>query len=155
MKIYNSFGAHNLIIPIFIKNEEADNIYNDIKKKILKKEDILKIKIKNIPIGDLIYDEYLRRYNFPTIDIDNKLFFIYLKKTIRLYLFWYKKIDNNVEALIISHSVYHLGLPARIAIYKNIKVYNVGMNYIYSLNKKKQLRLSGFQDYKKIVSPAQ
>jgi len=150
LKIYNSFGAHNLIIPIFIKNEEADNIYNDIKKKILKKEDILKIKIKNIPIGDLIYDEYLRRYNFPTIDIDNKLFFIYLKKTIRLYLFWYKKIDNNVEALIISHSVYHLGLPARIAIYKNIKVYNIGMNYIYSLNKKKQLRLSGFQDYKKI-----
>ena len=37
LKIYNSFGAHNLIIPIFIKNEKADNIYNDIKKKNFKK----------------------------------------------------------------------------------------------------------------------
>ena len=36
-------------------------------KKLKNKKDILRLKFLNIKIGDLIYDEYLRDYNLPTV----------------------------------------------------------------------------------------
>ena len=152
IRIYNSFGAKKLIIPKFYVSIDSKEIYKNILNKIKNKNDVLNIKIKDIPVGDLIYDEYLRHYNLSTIDIKDKIFCNYLKKSINLFLFWHKKINKDVKAIIISHSVYHLGIPARIAIYKDVKVYNIGMNYIYSLSKKRLLRLSGFEDYKKIFN---
>ena len=149
-KIYNSFGVKKLILPKIKNSDEANKIFKNLKAKINKKEDILNLKIKQIPIGDLIYDEFLRKFNKSTIEYKSKIFEDHLKTSIKLFLFWEKKLDKYTKVLVISHSVYFTGLPARIAIFKNIKVFNIGMNYIYSLDKKYFRRLSGFENYKKI-----
>ena len=133
-KVYQSFGSKKIIFP---NNNYYKKKYFDImKKKIKTKNDIINIKIKKIPIGDLIYDEYIRRHNIGTIDIDDHKFFDFLKEAVSTFFFWETKLDKSVKSLVISHSVYFLGLPARIAIYKNIPVYNVSMSYVYYLSKK-------------------
>ena len=147
-KVYQSFGCKKIIFP---NNNYYERSYFEIlKKKIRTKNDIINIKIKKIPIGDLIYDEYIRRHNIGTIDIEDPKFFDFLKESVSTFFFWEAKLDKSVKSLLISHSVYFLGLPARIAIYKNIPVYNISMAYVYYLSKKNILRCSGFENYPKI-----
>ena len=78
LKLARSFGCTDYIYPKLIKNSQSDKIYNKILKGINSKEDILKIKIYSIPIGELIYDEYLFKYNVGTINIKEEKFIHYL-----------------------------------------------------------------------------
>ena len=86
-KVYKSFGATTHIIPkkkLLVKKKKFKRkILNRVKSK----DDIFKITIENINIGDLIYDGYLRKYNLPTIDINSKNFKNYLLNVIDLFFF--------------------------------------------------------------------
>ena len=69
---------------------------------------------------------------------------------ISTHIYWQNYLNNNnVKSILISHSVYATAIISRIAIIKNIKVYNVGVSYAYKLDRKNILRLSGFDEYKK------
>jgi len=106
------------------------------KNKIKKKHNLLSLKYKNILIGDLIYDTYLRFRNYPTIDLKDE-FLNYL--IIKSY-----EINNDVNRLIKKYNpkIYftgyttymHHGLPTRFFLSRNIKVYS-GKNYV-QLNQK-------------------
>lgn len=150
--IYKSFNVKGNILPKISNDQKkkSHKVFKKIYPLIKKKEDILKIKIFNILIGDLVYDEFLRSYNEPTIDFKKVLFQEHLYNMIDVFIFWidfFKK--NKVKSVIISHSVYATAIISRIAIYQKIRVFNIGLSYAYSLNKKNILRLSGFEDYKK------
>ena len=155
--LYKSFNVSKNISPkISINQKKTSNkLFKKIYFKIKNKEDILKIKILDIHVGDLIYDEYLRYYLEPTINYKDKKFQSHLNNMICLFLFWHNYLkENNIKSIIISHSVYALAIISRIAIYKNIKVFNIGLSYAYLLSKKNKLRLSNFDkfpvDFKKI-----
>ena len=78
--IYKSFGVDEIFKPII-----SDKISNTAKKEFLflknqikTKKDILEIKIKNVEIGDLIYDTFIKSKKKPTIHLDNNFFnFLY------------------------------------------------------------------------------
>ena len=144
-KIYISFGANKHIYPN--SKNYSDKIYNSVVKKVKSEKDLLKLKIKNIFIGDLFYDEYLRRFSVGYIDINNKNFIHFLKEAVTNFLFWDSRLDQSVKSLIISHSVYLTGLPGRIAVHKKIPVYNIALNSVYYLNTKHYTKFSGFEDY--------
>ena len=148
--IFKSFNVIDKLIPIKNNNSKLINkLYSQNLKKIKNKKDILKIKFLNIKIGDLIYDEYLRKYNLPTIDPDSDGFKKYFYSFIELFVFWYTYLgSNNVKAVMVSHTVYAIGIVPRIANFRGIRAYNVSANYAYSLSKKNYLRLSGFEDFK-------
>ena len=61
--IQKSYGSTQIVNPKYNKK-----IPDKIIKTIKTKEDILKIVLKKIYIGDLIYDEYLVKYKKSTID---------------------------------------------------------------------------------------
>ena len=152
--IFKSFNAKSVISPSkkASSNYKIDQIVSLIKKKLKKKDDILKIKIEKILIGDLIYDEYLRKYNLSTIDIKSEEFHNHLVDMLLLFFFWINYFNNHdVKSVVVSHSVYSMGIVPRIAISKNISAYNIGMSYCYNLNKKNYLRLSGFNEYPNIL----
>ena len=126
MSFSRSIGSIGLIHPDLKESQEVKKIFNQLIKSINKKKDILDIKIYSIPVGDLIYDEFLARYNVGTVNIDDRRFSFFLKHSIKLFIFWYNKIQKKeVKALITSHTVYFIGMPARIAIYKNIPCYQL------------------------------
>ncbi len=143
--IQKSYGSTKLINPIYNKKILDKEI-----KEIKKKKDILKIKLNKIHIGDLIYDEYLVKYKKSTIDLESKFLNDHLKESFKLFYFWYDYITKNkVKALILSHSVYVVGIPGRIANYFDIPVYNVSATATYYLSKEYFLKMSNFKFSKK------
>ena len=107
------------------------------------KSQILNLKIYNIYIGDLLYDEYIRTYNKPTITfekVDSNEFENYLIYFLEAFFYWYDffKTNKKVKSLIISHTTYAKGIAPRIAVHKGIKVFCVG-NQVSTLISKKNL----------------
>ena len=150
-KLYKSFGVSEYIFPSFCKKKEREIYLKKIINNISSKNKILDIKIKGVKFGDLIYDSYLRDNNLPTIDFKSKHFQKYLSKSIDLFLYWDDFFDkNNVNGIVISHSVYLTALPGRIALNRNVRVYNIGATSCYKLSKDKPLRWSNFDSYPKI-----
>ena len=148
--IYKSMGCIKFIWPEFDNKNEVERLYNRCLKRIKTKRDFENLKINNIWVGDIIYDSYLKYFHRPTIDLKDMSFKKYLKNSIELFLFWenyFKK--NKVKAIIYSHAVYLLALPARIAIQKGIKAYVCHSEYLYSLNKKNLFARAEFLDANK------
>jgi len=104
-------------------------------------------------IGDLIYDSYLAKYLVPTVDLNSKKFFSFYKNFLLGFFFWENFFeDNDVKAVIGSHSVYQTALPMRIAIKRKIDVFQVNFHNLYRLSNKKLFAYDIFGDYKKIFS---
>ena len=111
------------------------------------------ITINSVLFGDLIYDSFLKSSKKPTIDINSNEFKIFLKNTIKIYLFWKNYFDKkNIKSLIVSHTVYFNALPLRLAISKNISCYQVTAQSIYYLNKKNIFAYRDYRNYESIFS---
>lgn len=124
-KLYRSIGINvfeklndNLII---LKNSEINNYNNYIKKK-----NLIDYKIKNIKVGDLIYDTYLRYRALPTLfQKDYYLIKLILKSKQILSKLeeLYKKY--RIKFFFTSYSSYiHHGIPVRFFIKKKTKVFS-------------------------------
>ena len=154
-KIYRSFNTTNIFYPKVDKQIEleAKIIAKKFLKKTKTKDDILKLKIKKIPIGDLLYDTYIKKDFTPTINLNDQKFNIYAEDYIKLALFWIKYFKlNNVKAVLGSHPVYSYGIPLRVAAYNNISAYVLDTDTCYKVTKKKLYFLSDSADYKKIIN---
>ena len=151
--LYKSFGISSYVFPSPTKTNKVEKTYEYLVDKIKSKDDILKIKIENIYVGDLIYDNYLRDSSLSTINYKDKSFKKFLYNAILLFFYWddYYK-NNNVKALVVSHSVYLIALPARIALNYNIEVFNLGFSSAYRLKKNQPLKFSYFEEYPKLFN---
>ncbi len=153
--IYKSFGVKEFLFPKV--NNKISNLTNSnylrIYKKIRTKEDILDIAIDKIKLGDLIYDSYLTRNKRqkPTIDIKSKDFQIFLKDFLKLFFYWSEYFNNNkVKTLLVSHSIYTMGIPYRIALKKNINCFEIKENRIKRHKKNNPYHYSEVNEYPKI-----
>lgn len=149
--VYRSFGTNSFINPsnFQISKEDYKKI-NNIEKKIKNKSDLLKLRIGSIYIGDLIYDSYLMNFREATINLRDKKFVEYLRHSLKNFFAWKKFFStNDVKAVIVSHSVYTLAIPLRIAISKNINSYQCSSLNIYRLSKKNIYAYKDFLYFKK------
>ena len=138
--IYASFGTQKFFFPRInnYENNIALKIYKKKKNTLGKLEDIYKIKIEGVHVGDLIYDSFLKFYKIPTIDIDSQQFKDFLFESIKSYFFWKKYLEKNqVKAIVITHAVYSGAMLTRIAAYKypEIKIISGNSNGVYSFSK--------------------
>ena len=150
-QVYKSFGVNEFFNSntFFIKSDNLKKIAK-IKKKIHSKEDLLNLKVNNIYIGDLIYDSYLRNYLKATINLKDKNFNLFLEHSLNMFFHWievFKKYD--VKSVVVSHSVYTLAIPLRIAISKNISAFQCNIHDIYRLSKKNFYAYREFFEYQK------
>ena len=153
-KLFKSFGMTNFILPEKkIQNKNLEIVHNKILNKIKSKKDVLKIKIEDVPLGDLIYDTYLRENDLITIDINDQKFKLFILKTIHLFYYWknfYR--ENKVKAILASHSVYLTALPLRVGMKFNVDCFCVNHHAAFRLTKKKPLVWANFDDYPKIFN---
>ena len=153
LSIYNFFeilGVNEIILP---RKFNVKKTTDKILKNLSSRKDILEIKIDNILIGDLIYDEYLRTEDLVTIDLNSIKFKNHLEKSIGLFFYWKNFLEkNNVKSIIYSHATYLIGLLPRIAIYKNVSAYKVGPANAYKTNKKNMYTFDDRKNYKKIFN---
>ena len=150
MKILESIGSRGVFSPKLTKTIQSERIFN-ILSKIKNKKDILNIKILSIPVGDLIYDEYLYTYKKMTIDVHDQEFQKFLRYSVDLFLYWYNYLDKKiVKSVIISHTSYFISLPGRIAAFKKISCYCVSNTRSFYITKDDYLNDSDFSLFPKI-----
>lgn len=145
--VYQSFGVSEFLSlsPSKKEKNEAKKILTSILPKIKSIHDIENLTIDNAWIGDLIYDTYLRAHSLPTIDIESLSFRQHLQESLELFVVWKNYLNNNdVKAINVSHCVYNLAIPLRLAIPKKIPVYQVNLTHSYRM---KQSNMFAYNDF--------
>ncbi len=149
--IYKSFGTDEFFLPnnLKMKRKNIDIKIKKIIKGIKSKQDLLNLKIDEIYVGDLFYDSYLMDYKKPTIDINSEEFKKFIHYSIENFFKWkeFFKI-KKIQSVVVSHTVYTLAIPLRIAISKSIPAFQCSAEHIYKLSKKNIYAYRQFLDYK-------
>lgn len=118
----------------FIKLEHNE-IAREITSMHMSKKEFEKFEYKGIRIGDLIYDEFLRKKSHVTLDFDSQDF---LNLVISFLQFCDKFMaifaKEEIKAVIVSHPVYRYALPARIANQLGIDAFLVDQTNLVKLN---------------------
>ena len=145
IKIFKNFKSED---PILKKK------YNELLGSINKKEDISSIRIENILVGDLFYDTYTRWNSEPTIIIDSDHFKSMLGKYLNEFYHWYDLIEKGlIKSIVVSHPVYNLAIPLRIAQKFGIPVYIGSINFLQYFDKgRKHLWENEYRDHYKLLS---
>jgi hypothetical protein len=151
-KKFKSLGVNKIFMPsIKYRHKVLAKVFFNKNKYRLTRYNLLNLKIDNILIGDLIYDTYLKSFNAPTLNINEKIFEDFFIYYVSLYYYWvdyFKK--NSVKSVIVVHASYFTGLPLRIASFNSIKAICASWTYAYSLYKERIYPHQNYLDYKKI-----
>jgi hypothetical protein len=153
--IYRSFGVDQFIRPKILS--KFSHIAELETKKFFKKKPnnnkIVNYKIKNIWIGDLLYDTYLKSKLQPTINIKDREFYFFFKEFLELFLYWddfFKK--NNVVSTIGVSPCYSFGIPLRVSTYNKIPSYLISTMGVMKVDKNVPNGYFLGKYYKKIFS---
>ena len=93
--------------------------YLNILDKINSKKKFYDLKIFDIHFGDILYDQYLKKFRVPTVDIRSYHFKKFLISSMENIIFWENFLSKNkVKSLIVTHATYWNGIPTRITIKK-------------------------------------
>lgn len=153
--VYKSFGASKFVsIQVSKKQKQhAKLLHADLAVKLRNKRDVEDISLNGVWIGDLIYDTYLKKFTEPTIDLNSDEFQSFLLKSIELFVFWQDYFKNNsVQAINVSHCVYNLAIPLRIAVSQGIPAYQATLTHIYRLNEKNLFAYNDFHYFRERFS---
>ena len=119
--IYRFIGVKFFIRPRNVDKVETLEIYSQVLSKINNLNDILEISIKGVWVGDLIYDQYLSRYQKGTINLDDTEWLNFLYESCYTTLFWVHFFRNNpVNSVNVGHTCYFQAIPSRVAIHEDI-----------------------------------
>ena len=150
--IYKSFGTDEFIKPEFDNIKLKKNILSaqKILKKIDNREDLLNTNFDHIKVGDLIYDTYLKKFQKPTVDINDKNFINLFLDFYCLYIFWKNYFDTSeIKGVVGVHSCYSFGLVLRIAYKRSIPTFAVSTRWAFRLNEKMPYINGQYKNYKK------
>jgi len=150
--IYRSFGTSGFlnVAPDVTQKRLAAALLPDILARIKTKTDLELLSIDGVWIGDLVYDTYLMRMIRPTVDIKCEEFRAFLLESLELFLFWREYLDiHDVCGICVSHCVYNLAIPLRIAVNRDIPVFQANITHVYRLNRHELFAYKDFTRYRK------
>jgi hypothetical protein len=134
--VYRSFGADDIfaISPTAAHKEKARAIFADIIGRLATKTDIEALTIDGVWIGDLVYDTYLMGFRKPTIDLESEEFRTFLRECLEVFAFWQDYFEaHDVRAINVSHCVYTLAIPLRIALRHGVEAYQANVTHVYRM----------------------
>ena len=150
-KLYNMIGFTDLIVPK-ANYSHISQIQKDL-NKIKNLNTLLKFKINNTLVGDLLYDTYLKKFQVPTIDIKTEKFKNFFNEFNLLVYFWIDYFKNNkIDFIVGSHLSYSYGIPLRFG--KKYKANSIvaTLDTIYSLKHQNQFQVENWIFKKKKFS---
>jgi hypothetical protein len=153
--LYSSIGVNTEYNVNKIKNNylSNDKIVNRIFLNLKNKKSVLKIKYKNILIGDLIYDSFIRFGKYPTVNIRSIFLKIIIKKSIEVLDYCFLNLKRSeIERYYTSYSSYiNHGLVVRYFIKIGVPVISSGSRYSYTkeLNSRDFKHIENFISFKK------
>ena len=150
--VFRSFGTTKIFEITITKEHKAKGkiLFDDLQRKLSEKRDIETLTIDGVWIGDLIYDSYLMTCRKPTIDPRSIDFLEFLETSLELFVFWQDYFnEHDVRALNVSHCVYNLAIPLRIAVQRGIPAYQANGTHLYRLDAEKLFAYNEFFEYRK------
>jgi len=143
--VYKSFGTDEFLKPKIKNNNrlQAKKFFYKNYNLIKSKENITNLKFKNILIGDLLYDSFIKYSlntetgTLGTVDFKNKNFKEYFLNFIELADYWHEYFTKNkVRGIVACQGSYAHGLPMRVATHKNSEAYIMRIKELFKYNKK-------------------
>jgi hypothetical protein len=153
--VYKSFGATESfgISPSKAQKVKARRLFDGLQGKLRSRGDIEALTINGVWVGDLIYDSYLMTHLKPTIDIASFEFRKFLLTSLELLAFWEDYFaEHDVRAINVSHCVYNLAMPLRIAVQKGIPAFQANATHVYRLSPGKLFAYNEFVHYREHFS---
>jgi len=132
--------------------EHISDKHHHLLSQITENSDLENFKYKGVLLGDLIYDDYLRKNCFETIDLNSSDFKVTFYKALDLFDRYLHLIDEyDAKAIVISNHVYNFGIIARAAFCRQIPVFCITGGIIYRLSKKRPFAFVEYEDYSKTL----
>lgn len=140
--VFNFLWIHKLCRIYHLK--KADIIFSNYFRPgfakpglatVSSKEAILQIKYKNIPVGELIYDTYLRFRSKSGVDIKDECLTDIILYSEKMIDRWQEGLDKyKIRRMVLPYVAYHhWGIPAYTCLHKGIEVVTFGaVNYVFS-----------------------
>lgn len=137
--IYKFFGVSKFLRPKITEKIklEASKILKT--NRIESRTQLYNLKIKNIHFGDLIYDNYLKVFNKPTVNLKTKDFEIFFYDIICLILYWFyffKKYKKKILNVLFIHEVYSYGIVPRLALNFGVESTKISHKSLIKFKKK-------------------
>ena len=145
--VYKSFGASEFFsIKISKKqNKKAIYLFDSIINRLNCTNYVENIIINGVLIGDLIYDSYLMGFGRPTIDVKDREFRRFLLESLESFVFWEDYLNgHDVRAINVSHCVYNLAMPLRLAVARGIPVYQANITHLYHMTERNLFAYNDF-----------
>jgi hypothetical protein len=136
--VYKSFGVNEFISasPSLNQRKRARNLFLSLLPRLKTKCDVEDVHVNGVWIGDLIYDSYLMAFKKPTIDLSTREFKKFLLESLELFVFWEDYFRHNkVCGINVSHCVYNLAIPLRLAVHNGIPAFQTNVTHVYRLSK--------------------
>ena len=130
-------------------SSKVEALADQYQTSIVTPELLEQMKYRDILIGDLIYDTYLRRTNLPTIELQSSVYREILTEAINLVDFWIDYFaDESIAAVCVSHCVYLGAIPARVGVNLGRLVFQVNTHSIYKVTSDFPHAYTDFVNYK-------
>ena len=106
------------------------------------------LEYQGIVIGDLIYDVYLRKFRRPTVDLIDFGLVEVTSQFLQHFDQLYKRfVCEEVAGVCVSHTVYLLGLPSRMAAFFGVPTFQVTGESIYRITLENTHAYTAFKQY--------
>lgn len=134
--VFRSFGTSQFIEISTSEDQRARAklLLDSVLPRFETKRDIEDLCIDGVWIGDLVYDTFLMSYKVPTIDKSSPDFQNSLLESLETFVFWSDFFNkNDVRGINVSHCVYNLAIPLRLAVRRNIPAFQINATHAYRL----------------------
>ncbi|HZL30495.1 MAG TPA: hypothetical protein VFC54_05470 [Pseudolabrys sp.] len=144
---YTSFGTTGFleVVPSTVQKAKAKELIETVLPLLRNKRDVEELVIDGVLVGDLIYDSYLSVFRKPTIEFDSSEFQHFLLNSLELYVFWNDYFNTqDVRAINVSHCVYTVAIPLRLALKRGIPAFQANVTHIYRLTERNLFAYNDF-----------
>ncbi len=124
---YRSMGVKRFVKPLISPRRWMRNSTRakSIVLGLVNKRDLEDLQIDGIHVGDLIYGAFISTYREPTVSLGDPRLVSLVADFLGLLDYWKSYFSrHSVRAVVSSHLVYEMGLPARVALFNDIEVFH-------------------------------
>ena len=151
-RTYQSFGATDIAGPSLWSQVRlavpaiafVHNWYREERSK----EDVERLTVGGVRVGDLIYDSFLRSRSVPTVEPTSLDFKLFLVNELAHFFFWQAYFDRrSVRGVISSHAVYTLAFPLRIAAAIGVQAFQATATSVHRITASRLMSYDEFKDF--------
>lgn len=149
-KMYQSFNTSRFLNVAVTKRQaqQAKLLSDEAHSRLHSTRDVEDLEVDGIWIGDLVYDAYLKFHRVPTVDLRSPQFMESLTQFMEYFVFWRDYLDTHeVKAISVSHCVYTLAIPLRLAVKRGIPAYQASALDLYHLSESHLFAYNDFKNY--------